>query len=40
MPRVKKITAEQIIGKLREDLDESGHGKAAPDAARMPWLTV
>ena len=34
MPRGKKFTAEQIIGKLREAEVESARGKTVPDVVQ------
>ena len=37
MPRGKKFTAEQIIGKLREAEIELSRGKKIPEMCRQDW---
>ncbi len=39
MPRGKKFTAEQIIGKLREAEVWLAQGKAVPEVVRKPGVT-
>jgi len=36
MPRGKKFTAEQIIGKLREAVVELARGKTVPERVQKP----
>jgi transposase-like protein len=39
MPRGKKFTAEQVIGKLREDEVGLAQGKSVPDVVRKLGIT-
>ncbi len=39
MPRAKKFTAEQIIGKLREAEVGLAHGKTVPEVVRKLGVT-